>query len=100
VNRSSWWFQERERREKGYQREGGRRVKYGGHGREKAKKHLLGECGRFGKSQQKLSLTQLPIFPHSFASAPSDLFPFLWLWRLLLSVPRAGPELGWELWGG
>jgi hypothetical protein len=44
------------------------------------KKHFHGEGGRFGKSQQKLSLARLPIFPHSFASAPPDLFIFLWLW--------------------
>jgi hypothetical protein len=37
--------------------------------------------------------SQLPIFPYSFASAPSDLFLFLWFWRLLLSVPRAGRSL-------
>jgi hypothetical protein len=64
------------------------------------KKHFCGKGGRFGKSQQKLSLPQLPIFTHSFDSAPSDFFLFLWLWRLLLSAPQARPELGWEHWGG
>jgi hypothetical protein len=37
------------------------------------KKHFRGEGGRFGISQQKLSLPRLPIFPHSFNFVPSDL---------------------------
>jgi hypothetical protein len=63
---------------------------------------FCGEGGRFGNSQQKLSLPQLSIFHHSLAFAPSGLFIFLWfwLWRLLLSVPRLGPAKGAGAWMG
>jgi hypothetical protein len=58
-----------------------RRTKDGRHGIERCKKAQKtlswGKGGCFGKSQQKLSLPQLPSLSHSFAFAPSDLvLPF------------------------
>jgi hypothetical protein len=49
--------------------------------------------GRFGKSQQKLSLPQLPIFPRSFSLAPSDLISFVALANVAL-----GPMSGAGAW--
>jgi hypothetical protein len=64
--------QAREEREEATKERAERRTKYGGHRRgvRRLKKHFHGEGAHFGKSQQKLSLPQLLIFPHSFASAP------------------------------
>jgi hypothetical protein len=45
-----------------------------GKGRRKSQKKLMSvKGGRFGKYQQKLSLRQLPMFPHSSAFSPSGL---------------------------
>jgi hypothetical protein len=82
VSRSSRWFWAERKEKKGYRREGwidGRRTAVTEEkGRRKAQKTLPGaKGGRFGKSQQKLSLPQLPIFPHSSNFAPSGLvLPF------------------------
>jgi hypothetical protein len=64
--------------------------------RKKAKKHFREEIGCFGKSQQKLSLPQLPIFPRSCVSAPSDPLSFPVAWATVALGPTSGPELGWE----
>jgi hypothetical protein len=58
-----------------------------------SKNTFVGKSVALGSLKQKLSLPELPIFPHSFTYAPSDLFLFLRLWRLLLLVPRAGQSL-------
>jgi hypothetical protein len=45
------------------------------------KKQFCGEGGHFGKSKQKLSLSQASDLPSLLClSSPSDLFLFLWLW--------------------
>jgi hypothetical protein len=61
------------------------------------KRHFREEGACFGRSQQKLSLPQLPISPHSFASPPS-------LRSLSISVALAtvalGPASGAGAWIG
>jgi hypothetical protein len=87
----------REKR-KGYQREGWRDIQRMSYteekGNRKAHKTLSwGKGGHFGKSQKKLSLPRLPIFPHFSVFVPSGLvLPFCGFGECC----SRSRELGWE----